>query len=155
MAKNILLIVLILILITIVYLIFFNRPATETVKVDIKGKAYHLEVAKTIPQKMQGLMNRNYLCPDCGMIFISPMDTPQSFWMKNTLIPLDMIFINLKGEVVNIVTAEAEAKDENGSYKFFQSSSPAAYVIELNAGDASKLGLISGDILNLKKFKIN
>lgn len=149
MAKNILLVVLVLILITLVYFIFFNHPATETVKVDIKGKTYHLEVAKTIPQKMQGLMNRNFLCPDCGMIFISPVDTTQSFWMKNTLIPLDMIFINLKGEVVNIVTAEAEAKDENGSYKFFQSSSPAAYVIELNAGDASKLKLTPGDVIKL------
>lgn len=155
MAKNILLVVLILLIITLLYFIFFNHPPTETVKVDIKGKTYHLEVAKTIPQKMQGLMNRNYLCPDCGMIFISPIDTPQNFWMKNTFIPLDMVFVNLKGEVVNIITAEAEAKDENGSYKFFQSSSPATYVIELNAGDASKLGLVSGDILNLKKFEID
>jgi uncharacterized membrane protein (UPF0127 family) len=130
-------------------LIFFNRPPVETLKIDIKGKTYNLEIAKTIPQKMQGLMNRNYLCPDCGMIFISPMDTPQSFWMKNTFIPLDMIFVNLKGEVVNILTAEAEAKDENGAYKFFQSSSPAAYVIELNAGDASKLKLIPGDVIKL------
>jgi uncharacterized membrane protein (UPF0127 family) len=130
-------------------LIFFNRPPVETLKIDIKGKTYNLEIAKTIPQKMQGLMNRNHLCPDCGMIFISPIDTPQSFWMKNTFIPLDMIFVNLKGEVVNILTAEAEAKDENGAYKFFQSSSPAAYVIELNAGDASKLKLIPGDVIKL------
>ncbi len=149
MAKNIILAFLILLLLVIIYLIFFNRPPVETLKIDIKGKTYNLEIAKTIPQKMQGLMNRNYLCPDCGMIFISPMDTPQSFWMKNTFIPLDMIFVNLKGEVVNILTAEAEAKDENGAYKFFQSSSPAAYVIELNAGDASKLKLIPGDVIKL------
>ena len=149
MAKNIILAFLILLLLVIIYLIFFNRPPVETLRIDIKGKTYNLEIAKTIPQKMQGLMNRNYLCPDCGMIFISPMDTPQSFWMKNTFIPLDMIFVNLKGEVINILTAEAEAKDENGAYKFFQSSSPAAYVIELNAGDASKLKLIPGDVIKL------
>jgi len=149
MAKNILIIIFILLLLVVVYLVFFNRPPLNTTEVNIKGQSYNLEVAQTISQKSTGLMNRSTLCKNCGMLFIFGYEAPQAFWMKNTLIPLDMIFLDKNGKVINSVTAEIQAKNPDGSYKLFRSTAPAAYVIELNAGDAQKLNITPGDVIKL------
>ena len=61
----------------------------------------------------------------------------------------NMIFLNKNGQVVNILTAEPQAKNTDGSYKLFKSTAPAAYVIELNAGDAQKLKITSDDVIKL------
>lgn len=152
MAKNILVVVFIIVLIYLGYQIFFNQGKPETVKIKIKDQEFILEVARTIPQKSKGLMNRDHLCQNCGMIFVSSFDIPQVFWMKNTQIPLDIIFVNSQGKVINIATAVPEPEVPDTKLKLYQSDLPSKYIIELNADISKKLKLVPGDFINLSSL---
>lgn len=88
-----------------------------------------VELARTPAQREQGLMHRRELAPDAGMLFIFPEEGFPVFWMKNTLIPLDLIFINAASEVAGIV---ARARPE--SLDRLSAARPAKYVLEVNAG---------------------
>jgi uncharacterized membrane protein (UPF0127 family) len=108
-----------------------------------------LEVARTDAQREYGLMNRTSLPPHTGMIFVFPRDDKVAFWMKNTLIPLDMVFAGADGTVrlvdANVKTVAPSLPDgriplENGVAKF---------VIELPAGEAALDGIVTGTKLNL------
>ena len=99
-----------------------------------------VEVAETPEEQATGLMNRPSLDPDRGMIF--PYAPPQdvAFWMKNTLIPLDMIFIRADGTIARI--------EENAvplSLEPVPSMEPISAVLEINGGRASELGIKAGD----------
>jgi uncharacterized membrane protein (UPF0127 family) len=107
------------------------------------GSATHqfkVEIAATPEQQERGLMFRKSLAGDRGMIF--PYDPPQdvSFWMKNTLIPLDIIFIRSDGTIVRIT--KAKALDETA----LPSGEPVAAVLEIRAGRAAELGIREGDL---------
>ena len=93
-------------------------------------------------------MNRRYMAADHGMLFEFPKDAQQAFWMKNTYIPLDMIFISRTGVVTNIV-ANAEPLSET----IIPSGPPCAAVLELNGGMAAKIGLKVGDRVAHPFFK--
>lgn len=101
--------------------------------------AFHVELAVEPHERTRGLMYRRKMHPDFGMLFIFEGDEPRSFWMKNTYIPLDMVHVNSRGEVVGVVanaepmTTTPRAVDE-----------PARYVLELNAGTAAKRGIEAG-----------
>lgn len=98
-----------------------------------------VEVARTARQIQRGLMYREHLPPDGGMLFMFRRDKVQSFWMKNTLIPLDMIFVSSSMDVVGVV--------ENAEPKTLTSRSvprPSQYVVEVNAGWARKHGVAAG-----------
>lgn len=152
MAKTILLITLISIIIFIAYSFYKKPTPTGVTTIDIKGNEFKLEVARTIHQKNKGLMNRPSLGEKEGMIFVSSMEIPQAFWMKNTLIPLDMIFLDKDGKVLNIETALPEPGVSDLQLKLYKSIAPAKYVIELNKGTSTKIGLVPGDIINLPKL---
>jgi uncharacterized membrane protein (UPF0127 family) len=111
--------------------------------VTIKGKVFQLETALTEEEHARGLMLRPQMAADHGMLFV--FDTPDtySFWMHNTLIPLDIIFLDGSGKVVDIHTRKA--LDETG----MPPRSPALFVIELNAGAAKEVGLTVGDVVSL------
>lgn len=104
--------------------------------------AHHfiVEVAATPEEQATGLMNRSAMAPDRGMIF--PYAPPQdvAFWMKNTLIPLDMIFIREDGTIARI-----EANAVPLSLEPVPSLEPVAAVLELNGGRAAELGIAPGD----------
>lgn len=105
-----------------------------------KSHRFTVEVARTPEEQAQGLMNRQSLAPDQGMIF--PMEPPRdaSFWMKNTYIPLDMIFVRADGTIARI--------EENVvplSLEPVLSMEPVAAVLELAGGRASELGIRAGD----------
>jgi len=109
------------------------------------GKTHHftVEVARTAEEQAQGLMNRQSLGPDRGMIF--PMDPPRdaSFWMKNTLIPLDLIFVRADGTIARI--------EENAvplSLEPIMSMEPVGAVLELAGGRSAELGIRTGDRVN-------
>ena len=113
--------------------------------VELKGHRYSIELAEDEAAREYGLMNRTEMDPDHGMLFVFPNDEPRAFWMKNTKIPLDMIFIDKDRRIVSIkhdappcVTARCPA---------FMSEGPVRYVLELNGGQAARLGLIAGDEL--------
>ena len=98
------------------------------------------EVASTSEQQAMGLMYRNKLSPDRGMVF--PFDPPRdaSFWMRNTLIPLDMIFIRADGSIANI-----EANTVPYSEEPVTSDGPVMAVLEIAGGRSAELGIKPGD----------
>jgi uncharacterized membrane protein (UPF0127 family) len=100
---------------------------------------FNVEVADTPAQQQTGMMFRRSVAGDRGMIF--PYDPPQdvAFWMKNTLIPLDMIFIRADGTIARIATAKA--LDETP----VPGGEPVSAVLELRAGRAAELGIREGD----------
>jgi uncharacterized membrane protein (UPF0127 family) len=100
---------------------------------------FTVEVAATPEQQEQGLMFYRSLAGDQGMIF--PYDPPQSvsFWMKNTLIPLDIVFIRADGTIARIT--HAKALDETP----LPAGEPIALVLEIRGGRAAELGIREGD----------
>jgi uncharacterized protein len=100
---------------------------------------FDVEIAQTSREQQDGLMFRKSLRGDQGMIF--PFDPPQhvAFWMKNTLIPLDMVFVRADGTIARIATAKA--LDET----LVPGGEPVAAVLELRGGRAAELGIREGD----------
>lgn len=97
-------------------------------------------------------MKRSSLCSSCGMIFVSTAPAKQVFWMKNTLIPLDIIFLDSRGKIVNVENAVPQPSVPDLQLKLYRSTAPSQYVIELNSGDSQKLNLKPGDQIELPKF---
>ena len=102
--------------------------------------AFQVEIAKDDASRERGLMDRRYMAPGRGMLFEFDREAPVSFWMKNTYIPLDMVFISRAGVVTHIV-ANAEPLSE----RVIPSGGPCAAVLELNGGTAAAIGLKVGD----------
>jgi uncharacterized membrane protein (UPF0127 family) len=101
---------------------------------------FTVEIARTEDEQATGLMNRSSLAPDRGMIF--PFEPPRdaSFWMKNTLIPLDMIFVRADGSIANI-----EANTVPLSLQPVYSAGAVAAVLEIAGGRSAELGIKAGD----------
>lgn len=101
---------------------------------------FTVEVARTPAQQQAGLMFRRSLAGDRGMIF--PYDPPQdvAFWMKNTLIPLDMVFIRADGTIARIAANTAPETLDT-----VPAGEPIAAVLEIRGGRAAELGIRSGD----------
>ena len=114
-------------------------PLTITTTAGKKHR-FTVEVARTEAQQAQGLMNRESLAPDRGMIF--PYDPPvmASFWMKNTLIPLDMIFIREDGSIARIADNTIP-----GSLESVSAGEPVVAVLEIAGGRSAELGIKAGD----------
>ena len=114
------------------------------VKVHAPKTTLHLQVARSPSQRERGLMGVTKLSRHTGMLFVFDKDAPVDFWMKDTLIPLDMVFVGANGEVrkvfvnvpvVPLSTADSDIPLEGGTAK---------YVIELRAGEAWGDGLVTG-----------
>jgi uncharacterized protein len=102
--------------------------------------ALDVEIADNDDQRMTGLMFRTNMKENQGMLFIFPYETEQSFWMKNTVLPLDMIFVNADLEIVKIHHNTTPYSEQS-----YSSGKPAQYVVEVNAGYCNKLNIIEGD----------
>ncbi|MCZ6637070.1 MAG: DUF192 domain-containing protein [Alphaproteobacteria bacterium] len=105
-----------------------------------KTHVFTVELATTRSQRAQGLMWRTRLAPDRGMLFVYGHEQVLSMWMKNTLIPLDMLFIDHAGAIVRI-----HERAVPRSLRAISSGKRARAVLELNGGTASRLGLKPGD----------
>ena len=104
-----------------------------------------LELATTNAQRERGLMYRNHLDPDAGMLFIFDRDAPLTFWMKNTLIPLDMIFIGSDRKIVGIVeNAAPETETPRGVRGL------SRYVLEIAGGMSRRLGVTAGGVVEFQ-----
>ena len=110
----------------------------------IKGKTIKVEVARTEREKEKGLMFREKLGRDEGMLFIYGEEETLSFWMKNTRIPLSIAFIDKKGKIVDIQDMEPF------SLQTYVSSSPAKYALETNQGWFTRNGIHVGDSVELR-----
>ena len=101
---------------------------------------FTVELATAPEQMSQGLMFRQSLAPDAGMLFDFVVPSMATMWMKNTLIPLDMLFVDAKGQIVNI-----HERAVPGSLETIAAAAPVRAVIELNGGTAARLGIRPGD----------
>ncbi len=108
---------------------------------------YHVEVAKTDEEQAMGLMNRLDLKNNSGMLFLFDNEKKASFWMKNTFIPLDIIFINKNGSI-NRIYKNTKPK----SLKRIKSKGEVLAVLEINAGEANKNNIGYRSFINLEEF---
>jgi uncharacterized protein len=113
----------------------------------------HLEIASTGPQRECGLMYRTTLPEHTGMIFVFSQDAPVEFWMKNTLVPLDMIFVAADGTVRTVYPDVATVPSSLPDDQIPREGDAAKYVIELPAGEAARDGIVSGTKLNVENVQ--
>ena len=113
----------------------------EVMVVTAKGRfLFTVEVAETLAQRRQGLQHRKNLAAGAGMLFDYKRVQPVAMWMKNTIIPLDMLFIDGAGRVVNVARDTVPF-----SLVTIPSAAPVRAVLEVNAGTARRLGIRPGD----------
>jgi uncharacterized membrane protein (UPF0127 family) len=119
-----------------------SAAVAEPLVIHAGGSAYkfEVEVVSTPETRAQGLMFREKLAANAGMLFIYPGEQPVSFWMKNTLIPLDMLFLKADGSIVHIAH-KAVPHDETP----IDSGAAVKAVLEVNGGTADALGIKEGD----------
>ena len=128
---------LIVILALVVILILKNNEdKNENITIKFQTEEINAEIADTPEKIKNGLMYRESLGENEGMLFIFDREKETSFWMKNTLIPLDIIFLNKDKEIVNIFENAMPCKTEE--CELYPSVHPAKYVIEVNAGFVEK-----------------
>ena len=113
--------------------------------ISFEGNRFYVELAETVDEKVRGLMFREHLDPDKGMLFVYQEEGRRSFWMKNTLIPLDIIWIDEDKKAVFIAVDVQPSGSE--PHPTINPDVDAKYVLELNAGTAEKIGLAVGDKL--------
>jgi uncharacterized membrane protein (UPF0127 family) len=116
-----------------------------TIRSGTKEHRFTVEVAETDKQQEIGLMFRRSLAPDRGMIFPYRPAQPVAFWMKNTLIPLDIIFIREDGRISSIARAEPLSLEP------VPSSEPVVAVLEIAAGRSAELGIKAGDVVSWRR----
>jgi uncharacterized membrane protein (UPF0127 family) len=115
--------------------------------VELRGQVFTVDLAVTRGEQARGLMFREELPAEHGMLFIFPREDWRSFWMKNTRIPLDILYFDADLALVSMAeNARPCVADPCPSYP---SEAPARYVLELNAGTARALGVEKGDRLVL------
>ncbi len=117
-----------------------NSPRAHWV--ELGGERFRVELAIDDHARMRGLMFREHLDADAGMLFVFETEQPQSFWMKNTRIALDILYFDRHGALVSVA---ADTPPCRTSYcPSYPSAGPARYVLELNAGHAARLGVAPG-----------
>jgi uncharacterized protein len=119
-----------------------------TIQTAAGPQKFSIELALTDAQMEQGLMFRRSMAPDAGMLFDFKQPTPVTMWMKNTVIPLDMLFLDTSGKIIDI-----HERAVPYSTDIIASTVPARYVIELNGGTVARLGIRLGDKVTSPYFK--
>ena len=134
-------------------LLFLNQGLFKSYRIEKQSRAcfkshcFDLELALTPKQRSTGLSFREKLSPQKGMFFVFNEEAKHPFWMKNTLIPLDIIWINESSEVVFISENTQPCKESPCS--IIEPTERAKYVLEINGGLSKKIGLVVGDRLNI------
>ncbi len=120
---------------------------TQGPYVELKRERFSIELADTQDKRALGLMFRDNMPDDHGMLFIFPGETRRSFWMKNTRIALDIFYFDSNLALISV--AENTPPCRTPECPTYPSDGPAKYVLELNAGKAAELGVKTGDVLEL------
>ena len=121
------------------------RAPTATIDTGERKVPFKVELAITPAEHERGLMFREHLEPDTGMLFISDSPRRQVFWMKNTLIPLDMIFIGSDWRIAGIVE-NAEPKTLTAR----EVPAPSQYVLEIGGGLSARYGIRAGQVVDFQ-----
>ena len=135
----------------------FSRPPVKVVQnspkpqVCVNERCYEVQIAKTPTELERGLMNRVKLGSGSGMLFIFSGEDRVSFWMKNTLIPLDIVWIDNNYRVV-FIKHNAEPCGA-AACPTIDPGVDARYVLEVNAGEADRVGAKVGDLVVVKNYR--
>ncbi len=132
-----------------------QSPTTTTVT--IAGETFKLELALNTKTRTLGLMGRTSVPKGEGMLFVFPKAIKRSFWMKNCLIPIDLLFLDSRGTVTAVhqmPIEEARTPSESelaydSRLSHYWSNGPARYAIELESGEAGRLGIHVNDRITL------
>jgi hypothetical protein len=117
-------------------------------RVTVGPATFRVEMARTPQERARGLMFRRELPMDRGMLFVQPTG-PAVFWMKNTYIPLDLLYFDAEGRLSQIVANAPPC--ETPSCPMYPSAAPTVrYILEINAGEAARRGIRPGDRLELE-----
>ncbi len=131
---------------------FYRTPAPVVqagwVTGEFGGVSLSLQLATTTAERELGLGGRTSLAHDYGMLFVFPKDDLYGFWMKDTLVPLDMFWLDDKGQVVSMAEGVATSSYPN----VFYPSVPARYVLETAAGFGREHGIATGTPLRLQNW---
>lgn len=136
------------IFLSIILILFLSAGCASQPQAVINGNAVVLEIADTPDERMTGLMHREELAEDRGMLFVFDEDKMQGFWMKNTLISLDIIFIGEDMTITRIFEAELCGQDPCATY-----NARGKYVLEVNRGYSKAHNISVGDKVVLKGIK--
>jgi len=123
------------------------QPRVSIIADEGREIAFQVEIADTPTKREMGLQYRRELAPDHGMIFLFPTEEQQSFWMKNTPIPLDMIFISAERKIVGVVENTVPFSLDGRSV-----SGKSQYVLEINGGLSRRYGFKAGDSVRFQGF---
>ena len=118
-----------------------------TCTMDLAGEEFTVELAYTRASRTRGLMFRRQLASQAGMLFIFEKSQPRSFYMKNCLIDLDILFIKPDGAISNITTMKVPVPGEK--LKYYESTQPVKYALELPADTAQRLNLKPGQKIQI------
>lgn len=126
----------------------FTACASGPHWVELAGERFEVEIAATDRARARGLMFRDVLADGHGMLFIHEREEPQAYWMKNTRIPLDILYFDAS---FNLVSQQRDVPPCHSDVRCpaYPSTGPALYVLELNAGEAARLQLRDGMPLTL------
>ena len=114
------------------------------------GVIIHAEIADTPRKRAEGLMYREHLPKDRGMLFTFTQAQPWTFWMKNTKIPLDIIWMNEKKQIIHIAHRVPICTRTDDSCPQYQPNDPALYVLEIGSGEAERFNLQKGSKLQFR-----
>jgi uncharacterized protein len=138
-------------LVPMLFLLAGSTSATSvkgaTPAVELHGQRFSVEFATDDASRERGLMMRTTLAPDHGMLFAFSYQAPQAFWMKNTLIPLDILYFDTDRRLVSTQLNVPPCKAD--PCPVYPSNAPARYVLELSAGTANRIGVQVGDELKI------
>ncbi|TPG45010.1 DUF192 domain-containing protein [Rhodanobacter glycinis] len=123
-------------------------PGSKAPAVVLHGQRFSAEFAADEPSREHGLMMRTTLAPDHSMLFVFSYTAPQAFWMKNTLIPLDILYFDTDRRLVSMQLDVPPCKAD--PCPVYPSDAPARYVLELSAGTARRIGAKAGDELRIE-----
>jgi uncharacterized protein len=132
--------------------VFFYRteslPPVLQERAGFGGVSLRIEYAMTLEARERGLGGRTEIQKDYGMLFVFPKDDIYGFWMKDMLVPIDIFWLDSKGQVVFIISNIATSSYPN----VFYPDKPARYVLETAAGFAKDNSVATGTSLQLKNF---
>ena len=131
----------------------FSACQLKQHRVSLNDQSYVVELADTDNTRALGLMYREQMADDEGMLFIFPDIKKRAFWMKNTLIPLDILYFDQNKKLVSISENTPPCKNTTTRCPNYPSAKPAKYVLEINAGLSQKHGYKSGDELTIRLKK--
>lgn len=133
-------------------LLVLTLPACSSLQskpwVEIRGQRFPVEVADNFEERQRGLMFRDELAKDTGMLFIHTAEEPQAYWMKNTKIPLDILYFS---KDLKLVSAQERVPPCSAGDRCppYPSEGAALYVLELNAGSVELFKIQRGDVMKV------